>query len=85
MPASPHERSLAASIAAHESWAHTEDRPGRTAAARAAFFQKFLDEAGGDPVKAEHLRSAHYARLRLAQARKRRKQAETEAEAEAAG
>ncbi|RYP84620.1 hypothetical protein EKO23_15260 [Nocardioides guangzhouensis] len=70
---SPAERRLAGQIAAHESWARTPDRAARTAKARAAFFQKFLDEAGGDPVRAEHLRMAHYARLALASAKARRK------------
>jgi len=53
-------------IAAHESWAKTTDRAGRTAKARAALDAKFLAEADGDPVRAEHLRKAYY--LRLAQA-----------------
>jgi hypothetical protein len=35
--------------------------------------QKFLDEADGDPVRAEHLRKAHYARLALRSAQARRK------------
>ena len=57
------ERRLHASIAAHESWARTENRSARTAAARAALDQKFLDEANGDPVRAAHLRKAHFGRL----------------------
>lgn len=69
----PAERKLAASIAAHESWANTTDRSARTSAARAALNQKFLDQAGGDPVRAEHLRKAHFARLALKSARARRK------------
>lgn len=69
------EASLRGKIAVHESWANTHDRPARTAPARAAFDRKFLDQAGGDPVKAEHLRKAHFARLALksAQARRRAK------------
>lgn len=70
----PAERSLRAQIAAHESWANTEDRPARTANARRAFDDKFLKQAGGDPKRAEHLRKAHYARLALKSARARRKQ-----------
>ncbi|MCT1909671.1 hypothetical protein [Brachybacterium paraconglomeratum] len=75
MPAPKSERSLAASIAAHESWAATPDRAKRTAPARAALDAKFLAEADGDPVRAEHLRKAHYQRLALksAQARRRAK------------
>ncbi|WOQ15641.1 hypothetical protein [Raineyella sp. W15-4] len=72
------ERVLRAQIAAHESWANTEDRAARTAPARAALDQKFLDQADGDPVRAEHLRQAHYKRLALksAQARRRKREAE---------
>lgn len=73
----PSERRLAASIAAHEGWAATTDRTARTAPARAAHDQKFLDAAGGDPVRAESLRKAHFKRLALksAQARRRAKEA----------
>ncbi len=74
MPASqPVERQLAARLAAHDSWAQTEDRAARTAPARKALDKKFLDAAGGDPVKAEHLRKAHYLRLALASAKARRR------------
>ena len=59
--------------------------PGRrTAPARAALEQKFLDEADGDPVRAEHLRKAHFARLALKSAQARRKIAALTAAAEAA-
>jgi len=86
MPAQA-ERKLRATIAAHESWAATPDRTARTAPARAALDQKFLDAAGGDPVRAEHLRKAHFARLALKSAQSRRKAREAlaaarEAEAE---
>lgn len=67
------ERRLVASIAAHESWARTPDRTARTAPARAALDQKFLDAADGDPVRAAHLRKAHFARLALRSAQARRK------------
>jgi len=60
-------------IGAHISWARTTDRSARTAPARAAFEAKFLAEADGDPVRAEHLRKAHFARLALASARARRR------------
>ncbi|SCX27218.1 hypothetical protein [Mycolicibacterium fluoranthenivorans] len=70
----PSEKSLVGRIASEVSWAGTPDRSARTAPARKAFKDKFLAEAGGDPVRAEHLRKAFYARLALksAQARRRR-------------
>lgn len=87
MPASriPTERRLAAQIAAHESWAQTEDRSARTAPARSAMLAKFEQQA--DPEgkllpaerarRAEHLRKAHFQRLALksAQSRRRAKEA----------
>jgi len=86
------ERQLAARIAAHESWASTPDRTARTAPARAALEQKFLDAAGGDATRAAHLRKAHFARLALKSAQSRRKAKEfgavavtTEAELAALG
>ncbi len=74
---SPAELSLAGRIAAHASWAHTPDRTARTAPGRAAFDAKFLAMADGDPVRADHLRRAHYTRmsLRSAQARRRAREA----------
>ena len=70
----PELRTLRSRIAAHESWANTEDRTARTANARKALEDKFLAEADGDPFRAEHLRRAYYARLafKSAQARRRR-------------
>lgn len=75
MPETSSERRLIASIGAHQSWANTIDRSARTAPARAAHDQKFLDEADGDPVRAEHLRKVYFQRLALksAQARRGRK------------
>lgn len=70
--AAKYERALASSISAHETWARTLDRPGRTAAARKALAEKFLAQADGDPIRAEHLRKAHYKRLALRAARARR-------------
>lgn len=70
--ATPAERSLAARISAHESWAATEDRTARTENARAALKAKFTEQAGGDPVRGEHLRKAYYQRLALKSARSRR-------------
>jgi len=78
------EASLRGKIAAHESWAHTEDRAARTAPARAAMERQFLDQAGGDPAKAANLRKAHYARLALKSAQSRRKAKEATAAADAA-
>lgn len=66
------DRRLVASIAAHESWANTTDRSARTAPARQALDAKFLAEAGGDPLRAEHLRKAYFARLALKSAKARR-------------
>lgn len=78
------ERQLVARIAAHESWANTANRSARTAPARAALDQKFLDAAGGDPVRAAHLRKAHFARLALKSAQARRKARELTDAAETA-
>jgi hypothetical protein len=73
-------RSLQGRIAAHESWARTENRSARTANARAAMWKKWLDEADGDPVRAEHLRKAFYGRMALKSAQARRKIKEARAE-----
>lgn len=78
------ERRLTASIAAHTSWAHTTNRSARTAPARAALDAKFLEQADGDPVRAEHLRKAHFARLALKSAQARRKARELTEAAEVA-
>ncbi|WP_028655965.1 hypothetical protein [Nocardioides sp. J54] len=59
-------------LGAHLSWANTSDRSKRTAPARAAFEQRFLDQADGDPVRAAHLRKAYFARLALTSAQARR-------------
>lgn len=82
MALTPTERSLRSQIAAHESWAHTDDRPARTANARKAMLDKFerqVDPDGTLPPaerakRAEHARKAHFKRLALksAQARRRR-------------
>lgn len=80
----PAERKLSAEIAAHTSWANTPNRTARTANARAALEQKFLDAADGDPVRAEHLRIAYYKRLALKSAASRRRAREHTQAAEAA-
>ncbi len=81
MPEAPHERALRARIAAHESWARTEDRTARTANARAASldrFEKQVDPEGTLPpaeraLRAEHARRAHFYRMALKSAQARRK------------
>ena len=78
------ERRLAASIAAHESWANTPDRSARTAPARRALDEKFLEQAGGDPQRAESLRKAHFKRLALKSAQSRRRAREATEAARAA-
>jgi hypothetical protein len=78
----PVERSLAAKIAAHKSWARTENPSARTAPARMALENKFLAEAGGDLVRAEHIRAAYYAGLALKSAQARRKAKEARARAD---
>lgn len=73
-------RTLAAQIAAHESWAHTSDRSARTAPARAALMARFeaeVDPAGTLPPderarRAEHARKAYFLRLSLKSAKARR-------------
>jgi hypothetical protein len=69
---SPAERHLRSQIAAHTSWANTQDRTARTANARAALERRFLTEADGDPVRAESVRKAYYARLAFESAKGRR-------------
>lgn len=69
------EATLAARALAHRHWAKVEDRTARTAPGRAAAEQRFLDQAGGDPVRAESLRKAFYAELALKSVRARRAKA----------
>jgi len=81
------ERQLTARIAAHESWAHTEDRSARTAPARRAMLDRFEREV--DPhaelipaeraTRAEHARKAYFARLALKSAQARRRAGEARA------
>lgn len=78
------EASMLGRLGAHASWANTTDRAARTAPARAALEQKFLDAADGDPVRAEHLRKAHFQRLALRSAQARRRARELTRQAEAA-
>ena len=79
------ERSMLASIAAHESWARTPDRAARTAAARDARWRNYMKEAAAlAPAgasaediaeRAEHLRMADMQRMALKSAQARRKKA----------
>lgn len=78
----PSERSLLGQLAAHTSWARTEDRAARTAKARQAALARFEREV--DPncelppaeraKRAESARKAYFAQLALksSQARRRR-------------
>jgi hypothetical protein len=78
----PNVRHVVGRIGAEISWANTEDRAARTKPARDALNAKFLAEADGDPIRAEHLRKAHFLKLALksAQARKKIKNLTSEAE-----
>lgn len=68
-------------LAAHESWARTDDPSARTAPARQAFLDRFENEV--DPERklppqerarrAEHARKAYFQRLALKSAQARRK------------
>lgn len=82
---SPSERKLRAQIAAHTSWANTDDRQARTANGTAALLSKFEREVDPDGIlpaderarRAESARKAHFARLAFlsAQARRQRREA----------
>lgn len=84
MPLTDTERRMLGTIGANVSWANCTDRSARTAPARAALDQKFLDQADGDPVRAAHLRKAYFARLALKSAQSRRRARELTETAEAA-
>jgi hypothetical protein len=62
----PEQRRLRARLAAHESWANTEDRSARTEAARKAFNDRFPNE---------NARKAYYARLSFEASKARRRKA----------
>jgi hypothetical protein len=74
----PEQRALRARIAAHSRWA-TQDRREGTAAARAAFADRFEREVDPDGTlprderlrRAESARKAYFARLALASSRAR--------------
>lgn len=81
MGLTPAERKLRAQIAAHTSWANTDDRRGRTAAARRSFLDRFEREVDPDGVldpaerarRAASAKKAYFARLALKSAQSRRK------------
>lgn len=68
-------QSLAGSIAANSRWGRLGkgERSEATAPGRTAAEQRFLDEADGDPVRAENLRKAHFQRMALKSAEVRRR------------
>ena len=80
MTLTPTDRSTRASLAANTSWANTADRSARTQPARDAFFAKLCAHVDPDGVlpederirRAESLRKAHMARIRLAASKSRR-------------
>lgn len=76
MALSATERTLRAQIAANTSWGLTTDRAARTAPARDRFNQRFLDQADGDPLRAESLRLAYFQRLALKSVKARRRKRE---------
>lgn len=77
---SPEFRKLRSRIAAHESWAKTDDRAARTAPARQAALDRFERQVdpNGDLTpqerarRAEHARKAYFTRLALKSAQARR-------------
>jgi hypothetical protein len=83
MPLTQAEKSLRGQIAAHESWARTENPSARTRPAREAALKRFeseVDPQGELPPterakRAEHARKAHFKRLALASAKARRARA----------
>lgn len=80
MEMTPAQRSLRSRIAAHTSWAKTEDRSARTARARQASagrFEKIVDPDGVLPIeerqqRAASAKAAHYLKMAAASAAARR-------------
>lgn len=74
------QRRLRAEIAAHTSWANTNDRTARTQPGRDAFLERFEREVDPDGLldpaertkRAESARKAHMKRLAFASAKARR-------------
>jgi hypothetical protein len=73
----PTERRLRSKLAAHKSWAHTENRSARTRAARQAFdarFERIVDPDGKlspdeRARRAQNARKEHFARMAYESAR----------------
>ena len=78
---SPAQRALRARIAAHASWAKTEDREARTRAGSAAFMARFEREVDPDGTlepaerlrRAQSAKAAYFQRLALSSSRARRR------------
>lgn len=73
MSLTPAERSRRSALASYTSWGNTENRTTRTAPARRAFEQRFIDAAGGDPKRAAALRKEYFLRLADKSVRARRR------------
>lgn len=58
MPLTAQEGQLRGRLAAHASWANTENRAARTLKARQALEDKFLAQAGGDPQRPQRASAA---------------------------
>lgn len=79
-PLTAEQRSMAASIAANERWANTDDRSAATRAGREAFLARFERQVDPDGTlspaertrRAENARRAHFARLALKSSQARR-------------
>lgn len=90
MTLTPAERVLRSKMAAHRSWANTEDRTARTAKARQAAadrFEKQIDPEGKLPTeerakRAESARKAFYAEMAFKSARSRRRNKAAKARSE---
>lgn len=82
-PLTPEQRRLRGSLAAHTSWANTDDRRARTAPGRAASdarFEKLVDPDGTlTPAerakRAENARKAHFQRMAFNSAKVRQAKA----------
>lgn len=80
MALTPTERSLRGQVAAHTSWARTDDRAARTAPARQAALDRFERQVDPEGLllpaerakRAESARKAYFAALALKSAKARR-------------
>lgn len=77
----PSQRALRARLAAHASWAKTEDREARTRAGSAAFMARFEREVDPDHAldpaerlrRAKSAKAAYFQRLALSSSKARRR------------